>query len=169
MGVLVNWNDNVKWDEFISSETDEFSTFLQNYWNLTQESTRNECGDDWLDESFALTKAYLFLFGVVNWYGRQQKLSIRDTYTTYISFLTDHVGLPEVSAQGLVDNLSFLIESSNEVRPYLQAGEQSIQEFVEGNMDAPARLAKTLRSQEDFGVWSELSGPESSSHSVVAH
>ncbi|MDH3695311.1 MAG: hypothetical protein OER96_12160 [Gammaproteobacteria bacterium] len=158
----------IKWDEIISSDTDEFGTFLQNYWNLTQASTRVECGNDWPDESFALTKAYIFLFGVVNWYGRQQKLSIADTYTTYVRFLMDHVGLSQESAQNLVDNLSFLVESSNEVHPYLQAGEQSIQEFVEGDMEAPAWLAKTLQTQEGFGVWSELSNSSSKSVSAIA-
>jgi len=168
MGEIMRWNEMIKWDEFISSNTDEYGTFLQNYWNLTQASTRVECGDDWSDESFALTKAYLFLFGVVNWYGRQQKLSIAETYTTYVSFLVDHVGLPQESTQNLIDNLSFLVESSAEVHPYLQAGEQSIQEFVEGDVEAPVRLAKTLQTQEDFGVWSELSNSSSKSVSAIA-
>ncbi len=168
MGKLIRWNKMIKWDEIIEHDKDDFSMFLQNYWELIQVSTRAECGDDWTDENFALTKAYLFLFGVVNWYGRQHKLSIPDTFARYMNFLVDHVGLSQESAQELVGHISFLVESSDDVHPYLRAGEKSVQEFVDGNQDASRELANTLLTQEPFGVWADLSARNSASASAAA-
>lgn len=168
MGQLFRWGAMIKWDEMIGNDMDDFSAFLQNYWNLTQTSTCAECGDDWADEDFALTKAYLFLFGVVNWYGRKQKLSIPETYAVYMEFLVSHVGLPQQAARELAGHLSLLVESSDAVQPFLQAGEQSVQKFVDGNLNASKDLAKTLRTQKAFGIWCELSGTNNESIAAAA-
>lgn len=169
MGQLIRWDEMIKWDNIVSGEADNDAKFLLKYWNLAQESVQLECGDDWSDEKFALTKAYIFLFGAVNWCSRRQKLSISDTYSAYVSFLIDHAGLPRKAARKLVRNLSFLVENSDEVHPYLRAGEQSVEEFVDGNKDAPVQLAHTLRTQESFGVWSELSETIPTPIAATAH
>ncbi|MDH3694615.1 MAG: hypothetical protein OER96_08610 [Gammaproteobacteria bacterium] len=124
-------------------DTDHFLDFLERYWNITLTHVSEQMGALWDYQVAWRLDADIYLFGIINHFGRQTHLTIDQTLSLCVVFLTERMHMNLVEAQQTLHRIIRHVEA-RDTCAYLQAGEQALDAFTHGDFTSAHRLGDLL-------------------------